>query len=66
VRGSSSLFVARARLLTPSPVAPRLMKTPVSRHPLPQGGEGGNSRSDASKCRNSRERLRLSVVAPYA
>ena len=29
-----------SRLLTPSPVSPRLMKTPVARHPLPQGGEG--------------------------
>ena len=27
-------------LLTPSPVSPRLMKTPVASHPLPQGGEG--------------------------
>ena len=26
--------------LTPSPVLPRLMKTPVAVHPLPQGGEG--------------------------
>jgi hypothetical protein len=26
--------------LTPSPVLPRLMKTPAAVHPLPQGGEG--------------------------
>ena len=26
--------------MTPSPVLPRLMKTPVAGHPLPQGGEG--------------------------
>jgi len=30
--------------LTPSPVRPRLMKTPVAGHPLPQRGEGGDSR----------------------
>ena len=35
-----SWFPPRPRLLTPSPVSPRLMTTPVARHPLPQGGEG--------------------------
>ena len=51
--------------LTPSPVRPRLMKTPVAGHPLPQRGEGGDSRirrfsflhhSLHHKCTNSRRR----------
>jgi hypothetical protein len=32
-------------VLTPSPVSPRLMRTPVASHPLPQGGEGCNVKS---------------------
>ena len=35
------LFYTGADRLTPSPVRPRLMKTPVAVHPLPQRGEGG-------------------------
>jgi hypothetical protein len=30
---------------TPSPVPPRLMKTPDAVHPLPQGGEGSEINS---------------------
>ena len=33
-------FEPGARLATPSPGPPRLTKTPVAGHPLPQGGEG--------------------------
>ena len=33
-------LVGCAKVLTPSPVSPRLMKAPVASHPLPQGGEG--------------------------
>jgi hypothetical protein len=35
-------------VLTPSPVAPRLARTLVARHPLPQGGEGMNSKQHAA------------------
>ena len=69
-----SWFPQCSQLSTPSPVSPRLMTTPVARHPLPQGGEGrefartGHDhrnyhrprrfRSLLRKCRNSRAELR--------
>jgi hypothetical protein len=37
---TSSQFVSS---WTPSPVPPRLMKTPAAVHPLPQRGEGGGN-----------------------
>ena len=40
IRMHYPMVSARPRVLTPSPVSPRLMTTPVARHPLPQGGEG--------------------------
>ena len=34
------MFASGPTVLTPSPDSPRLMKAPVTSHPLPHGGEG--------------------------
>ena len=75
-----SWFPPCPRLLTPSPVSPRLMTTPVARHPLPQGGEGkeftrtGHDHRNypgpdafvplLRKCRNSRRRSETAATDP--
>jgi hypothetical protein len=40
-----------ATVLTPSPVPPRLEKTPVAGHPLPQRGEGSKFKSTFARIR---------------
>jgi DNA polymerase elongation subunit (family B) len=44
---------------TPSPGPPRLMKTPVAGHPLPQGGEGHSTKNLSANVETPEERVAL-------